>query len=160
MGLFDEFEGEFAEIPDIVMGLPEGVYKCVVAGVTVEDKDSGKYLVFTYTATEGDYVGKSHREFQRIVVGPAMTPEDKQTMSYVKSRLSSLGVPVDRMNSLDADMITGTEIVLTLVPQKNDPRYRNVSRVTLVDPSNVVPDLPTGVASPATPAVDSDNPFA
>lgn len=159
MGLFDEFEGEFAEIPDVIMGLPEGVHKCVLAGVNVEDKKTGKYLVFVYTAIEGNYVGKSHREFQRIVVGPALTDEDKQTMAYVKSRLSSLGVPVERMSTLTPDMITGIEVILTLVPQRNDPSYRNVSRVTLVDPSNVVPTLPTDAVSPVAPVASVDNPF-
>lgn len=161
MGLFDDFAGDWGSIPDPVIGLPEGTHQCMISAMAMEDKDSGKYLTITYTCTDdaSQYKGRNHKEFKRYVVGAPQNEQDVQAMSYIKQRLADLGVPPEKMSTITADDLVGMEVALTLVPQRNNPAYRNVTRVVPLNASNAVPTLPTD-NSAASLTGDVSNPFA
>lgn len=148
MGLFDELDEDFTEVEEPTLGIPAGTYEAMLSSISTETKDSGTFLVFTYTVTEeGPYKGKSHKEFKKTVVGRAQNDKDREALGYIKQRLSSLGVPPDRMNSIDVDDLVGTELALTLVNQRNNPDYRNVQKIVLLDASADVPELPEPASS-------------
>lgn len=141
MGLFDDFDGDVEEIAPASLGIPKGEYPAVLSHLIVEDTDGGKRLVFTYTVTEGPYKGKTQREFKPLVVGKPQSDKDVNSIAYIRQRLNSLGVPEEKHATTDPDDLIGIEVLMTLVPQKNDPSYNNV-RIQLLDPSNPI-SLPT-----------------
>lgn len=154
MGLFDELDEDFTEIEEPALGLPPGTYEAMVSSVTTESKDSGTYVVFTYTVTEeGPLKGKSHKEFKKTVVGRAQNDKDREAIGYIKQRLRSLGVAPERMNTIDPDDLVGTEIALTLVNQRNNPDYRQVQKIVLLDASSdEAPVLPEPASSKTSSA--------
>lgn len=164
MGLFDDFEGDFESLPEPTIGLPEGTHECIVSQVAIEDKDSGKYLVITYTCCDetSPHKGRTYKEFKRIVEGKPQTQKDVEAMSYIRARLNDLGIPVSAMSSLVPDDLQGIRVALSLVPQKKDPSYRTVRSVKLITGGETVA-LPTATASTSvvdTPPSSTDNPFA
>lgn len=157
MGLFDAVTEDFSEIQEFVAGVPAGTYEVLVAAVETERKDSGNYLVLSYTITEGSRKGKTHKEFLRIVEGGAQSDGDKFALQALKTRLKSLGVPDDKMRTVGPDDLVGVEGVIVLVDDKKNPQYRRVIRFTPVQAEMAGESLP----SSGTPAkATSDNPFA
>lgn len=160
MGLFDELEEDFHDVDEPQQGIPAGTYEAMVSAIEVEEKPEakrpGKYLVFSYTVTEeGPYKGMTQKEWKHTIQGRAKDDADRQDLAYLKQRLANLGVPEERMNSVEVDDIVGTEIAMTLVDQKNNPQYRNVSRISLLAPvSDSTETLPDATQD------DGDDPFA
>ena len=151
MGLFDGLEDSFVDVVEFGVGLPANTYEAMVSDVTTEQKDSGLYLVITYAVTAGPMKGKTHKEFQKMVVGRATTEKDQKTLQFIKTRLLSLGIPADRQNTVEPDDIVGVEVAITLVPQKDRPQYNNISRVVLINQySTPAPVLPKSASVPST----------
>jgi hypothetical protein len=116
-------------------------------------KGDKKGMTFTWTVTESDddpaMMGRKFTEWLEIPV-PAdpnnMTPEESAKASRLKSRILSLGVPHDRVNSVTTGELLGTRAVIRLgTTSKNGNDYQNIKDLKLKDS-----DL-SGV---------SDNPFA
>lgn len=159
MGLFDTVEDDFeTDVEEYNPNLPAGTYEVIVSGVTVEtrkDKNDESvehdYLVITYTITEEEsgHKGKSHREWQRIVPGRAITEDDKRSRQFIKTRMLSLGIPENQINTVEPEDIVGTEGALTLVPQRNNPDYNNVRKFALFQSGPSV-DLPVDETPTAT----------
>src|SRR5664280_1767930 len=119
MGLFENVEEDFKEVEEYVAGIPAGTHHVMVSNIHTEDKESGKYVIFTYTVVDDDskYKGKSHNEYIRLVEGGAKTENDTRSLRALKTRLMSFEIPEGKMKSIDPDDIVGTEGALTLVDQ-------------------------------------------
>lgn len=161
MGLFDGVDVDFDEVQEYSAGLAPGTYSSIVSNVTTEEKDSGTYLVITYTVTEGPSQGKTHREYNRIIKGQPQTEQEINNMRFIKTRMLSLGVPAERINSVEPEDIEGTEVALTVDKQKNNPRYMQVVRVDVLSPvtESTPSSLPTA-AKPAAAAGDITSMFS
>lgn len=160
-GILDD-PNAIGEAEDISFGIPEGVYEGIVSAASVErrgEKDS-LFLILEYSVTEGRYKGRSQSEFKRLPEGPMSGWDDKdfQALSFVKARLSDLGVPPEKMGSLEADEIVGTEVVFTVKPSKRDKDYMNITRVELATGQTVGP-LPTAAPAATAAVAKSDNPY-
>jgi hypothetical protein len=147
MGLFDELDVAGAE--DNPWSVPDNTYASVVSDVSVKkDKNGNMAMTFFYKVTDGDYEGRSVSEYKRlphkddtdILTGKAL--EDAK--SYLKQRLGTLGIPEERMNSVEIEDLIGIECYITV---KNNKGYANVRNVTLTS------DVPVS-------AGDRVNPFA
>ena len=151
MGLFDGLEDSFVDVVEFGVGLPANTYEAMVSDVTTEQKDSGLYLVITYAVTDGPYKGKTHKEYQKMVVGRATTEKEQKSLQFIKTRLLSLGIPADRQNKVTADDIVGAEVAITIVPQKDKPQFNNIARVVLINHAGTsAPALPTSASVPST----------
>lgn len=158
-GLFEDFEVDFeSEVEEFGQGLPVGPYEVIVSQVTTEDKDSGKYLVITYTVTDGPKKGQTHREYQRMILGRPQNDGEINALRAIKTRMLSFGVPENRINTVSTDDLVGIEGVITLTAQKNSSYTR--TRFDLVDDSNAVPALPAGKRPEKSEQADKDDPFA
>lgn len=109
-----------------------GTYEATVSDVEVKDnKDKTlKGLWITYTITGEDVeTGKKVTEWKTIP-NPAdpknPSAEDKRAMSFLKMRLSSLGIPESRMNTVGPEDLIGTDVVITV---KKNGEYTNVTKV-------------------------------
>ena len=130
MSLFGELDVESAE--DNPFAIPDGVYDAAVFEVKVgptKNKDKvGMTLV--YKITEGPQTGKTVQEWKHVPQ-PAdaknPTEEEARALSYLKARMISLGVPAEKINTIQSDDLLGREVVITLVTKGE---YQNVRKVT------------------------------
>jgi hypothetical protein len=107
--------------------------------VALKDAAKGKRLVLTYKIFDGDHKGKTIEEWKGI--NKFDSARDK---AWLKSRMLSLGVPEDKINSISPDDLTGIAVRIT---KKQNGQYRNVTNVVLGH---------AGTEEDAAPAVSSD----
>jgi hypothetical protein len=131
MGLFDELDIAGAE--DNPWSVPDNTYAAVVSNVEVKkDRNDNMAMTFYYKINDGDFTDREISEYKRLphksdavqLTGKAL--EDAK--SYIKLRLASLGIPEERMNSVDTDDLIGIECYITV---KNNKGFANVRNVTL-----------------------------
>lgn len=127
MGLFGDLDVSSAE--DDPWSVPSNTYEATVYEVEVKDTQAGDKtgLNIVYKISSGDHAGKTVREWKLIPKG-SVTPEDKKAASFLKMRLSSLGVPESRMNSIDVNDLQGLDVIINV---KVNGDYTNVTKVEL-----------------------------
>lgn len=116
-------------------------------------KDTTKSLVLTYRVADGENEqGKTIDEWKSLpitVQGPTgprfATEDDERNARFLKQRLISLGVPEDRINTLNPGDLQGTEVYFTV---KSKGEYTNVTFVKLAAEVNASP-LMAGNTAPA-----------
>lgn len=141
---------DLANVPD---GLPAGqylgnVYNCKVQ--PYKDAAKGKALIFTYKVNDPDNPmhGETVDEWQGI--NAFDTPTKKR---FLKARLTSLGVPENRMSSFKPDDVIGLAVFFTV---KKNGQYTNISDVRLVEGGDVASPASSAGASPASSSDISD----
>lgn len=131
MGLFGELDIESAE--DNPWMVPANTYEADLFEVAVKpNKDNTKTnLILTYKISSGDHTGKQVTEY-KVIPSPAdpknPTADEKKAASYIKQRLTSLGVPESRMNTVEVNDLVGTPVVIKVTVSGE---YTNVSKVDL-----------------------------
>lgn len=147
MGLFDDVDDDFTEVEEFA-NLEAGTYEAIIANVTTEDKESGKYMVITYTVTEDTkFKGLSHKEYQRIYPGRAVTDAEKNSRRAIKTRFVQFGIPEDRINTVEPEDVIGIEGALTLGLRRGSD-YLNVRKFAPFQ-SGPTPTLPQELDEPA-----------
>lgn len=135
MGLFGELDIQSAE--DNPWLVPANTYEADLFEVSVKeskpDKNNhiSKGLSLIYKISSGDHIGKTVSEWKTIPepADPANpTPDEKKAASYIKQRLTSLGVPESRMNTVDVNDLQGLPVIVKVTV---NGEYTNVSRVEL-----------------------------
>lgn len=135
MSLFGELDVQSAE--EIDYSIPDNTYPAFVFDVKVgrtkadpsKNKVSKLGMTIVYKISEGDYEGRQVQEWKQIPepVDPKnLTEDEKKSLSYLKTRMLSLGVPENRVNSVGPDDLIGSEVVITLVSKGE---YQNVRKV-------------------------------
>lgn len=136
--LFAELDIESAA--DDPFATPLGTFGCVVKECKLSVSDS-KYvkvngeddvnrplrgLSIIYQINDGsDDDGGTISEYKSIPYGNT-TEEDKRSLSFLKQRLLSLGVPPERVNSVQPQELEGTDCFVTT---KKNKEYTNVTNV-------------------------------
>ena len=134
MGLFGDLDIESAA--DDPFAVPDNTYYCYVTDMVAKAAQSGKNgLNIEYTVNVGEHKGKKIREWKRIPDG-AESDDDKNAMSYIKSRMLDLGVPAERINSVTKDDVVGTYVAVTV---KTKGEYQNVNKV-VIKPEGETPE--------------------
>ena len=125
MGLFGDLDIASAE--DNPWAVPANTYEADLYEVEVrENKDKTKKgLSFTFKISSGEHKGKTVAEWKTLPTG-ADTPEDKRNASYIKQRLTSLGVPESRMNTVEVTDLVGTPVIMDVVV---NGEYTNVKSI-------------------------------
>lgn len=151
MSIFGDLD--IASASDDPFSVAPGTYEAVVSDVEVKDnKDKTlKGLWITYTITGETENGKNVSEWKTIPA-PAdpknPSAEDKRSMSFLKMRLSSLGIPESRMNSVQPEDLIGTEVAITV---KKNGEYTNVTKVEAL--------TALSVGGPSNPFLNDEPPF-
>lgn len=121
---------DIANAEDNPFAVPDNTYEAYVTNAKVGLTKAGDKLGLTieYSIDGGDQNGKKVSEFKHVprsndVMEPAIRA---RAASFLKMRLSSLGVPDDKMNELDPTDLIGTPVVITV---KTKDGYTNVNRV-------------------------------
>lgn len=134
-----------ADIPDDPFYVAPGTYDCtVIDAAFVERKDHqghGLSIKYQINESESEYDGNTIQEWKNVypnLTPEEITPEIKRHLSFVKQRLSQLGVPPAEQNGI-LDNVTdliGIECVVTVTetPSKEGDRvFTNVRTVSLPD---------------------------
>jgi hypothetical protein len=135
MSIFGDLD--VASASDDPFKVPANTYNAVVSESKVADSKDGskKGLVLIYTVEDpgSEHHGKNVREWKTIPQ-PAdpknPSGEDLRAMSFLKARLLDLGVPEERINSIQPDELIGKEVTIDVREGKND--FMNVNSVTLI----------------------------
>lgn len=129
MSLFGDAAGHIANAPEPGT-IPDATYRAFVFDVTPvkPTKDGTKQgLTIIYRISEGDYEGEDVREWKQVPqVSPGATPDVKEqkAFGYLRARFTDLGVPAERMGSVEADDLVGKKVLVTV-------KNTYVNRVTL-----------------------------
>lgn len=135
MSLFGELDVQSAE--EIDYTVPDNTYPAFVFDVKVgmtkgnptENKPKKLGMTLIYKISEGEYEGRQVQEWKQIPE-PAdpknLTEDEKRSLSYLKTRVLSLGIPEERVNDVQPDDLIGREVVITLVSKGE---YQNVRKV-------------------------------
>lgn len=124
MSLFGELDLEDA--PDDPNAIPDDTYKAFLVDVKQgpTQKDPQKIgTTFKFKISEGKYDGREVTEWKS-----SMKDDDEQTKGYLKARLLSLGIPEDRLSTVEKDDLVGKEVRITV---KNRNGYTNIQRCVL-----------------------------
>lgn len=135
MGIFGD--QDWNSVPDDPFALPDNSYVAFVTNVKVGPTKAGDKvgMTITYTIDGGGYDGREVTEWKRIPqVDNPKSPSDseKRDLSFLKARMRDLGVPAERMNSIEPDDLIGIRCVITT---RQSGQYTNVTRVQHVDES-------------------------
>lgn len=132
-GMFGDLDFENAQ--DDPFAVPDNSYISYLTDVKVGPTKNGDKVGMTleYTIDEGPHAGKKISEWKQIPQ-PAdpknPSDDDMRSMSFIKQRMISLGVPADKINTTNPDDLIGTKCVVAV---KNKGGYTNVRQVTVVD---------------------------
>lgn len=154
MSLFGDLD--IASASDDPFGIPAGTYPCIIsdakAGRNKDDNKTG--LTIFYKITEGEPAGNTAQEWKTIQSDGDTDPKsdaNKKNASYIKMRLRELGIPEDRMNTVEPNDLKGIEGYVTMgEPNNGFPR--------VVSFSLTKPGVTAGADS--TQAAVADNPFS
>lgn len=138
MGLFGELDIESAE--DNPWMVPANTYEADLYQVEVKPNKTGDKtnLILTYKISSGEHTGKQVTEY-KVIPSPVdpknPTADEAKAASYIKARLTSLGVPESRMNTVEVNDLVGTPVVIKVTV---NGEYTNVSSVKLRDENTQV----------------------
>lgn len=135
MGLFDELN--VAGAADNPFAIPDDTYEAVVSDVTVKANAKGNMgMTIKYKVVGGQYEGAEISEYRRIPHPKDAEPQNEadsaRSLSFLKRSLASLGIPEDRMNSVQKDDLVGIKCYVS-TQQNGD--FTNVRNVSLQAPS-------------------------
>jgi len=145
-----------ADIPDNPFYVGAGTHKGVIIQsekvVRKDGEGAGWALKYQVDDTEDQYDGNSVQEWKNLHLRKeGETPEEfknrvltdpnaKRDMSYVKSRMKSLGVPDSKLSSAKFEDFLGLDVYFTVKETPGtdkrtgeDKVYTNVTKVELVD---------------------------
>lgn len=146
MGLFGDMDA--ADIPENPYYVAPGTYYCVLSKAErVEKKDkSGEGLSFTWVIEyeDSEYNGNQVQDWKNIypdLTSEEITPNIRKSLSFLKQRLTEMGLSPEEQNTLlepgALDELIGLHAYVEIVEttDRNDPdkKYSNVKRVSLYD---------------------------
>lgn len=138
MSMFGNLDIESAA--DDPFALPDNTYKAVLTEVKVGPSKNGDKTVLSLIFTvqsEDEHDGKTIREW-KVIPTPNdpknLSDEEKRNASFLKRRMLDLGIPPERINTLEPDDLIGKEVYVTTVSKSDGAKtYVNVRKVTLVE---------------------------
>ena len=131
MSIFGDMDMD--SVPDNPYDTEPGTYEANVYDVEVKPTKAGDKtgMYIYYKIDGGDFDGNTLQEFKEIPQPKDPknpTADEKKTASWLKMRLVSLGVPSNRLNSLDPKDLIGTPVTVTIA---RNGEYTNIQKVAL-----------------------------
>ena len=179
MGLLDDYQIDMDEV-EASTGFktpPDDTYRFAVGDAFIREvkgkdgKADVNYLILNYLLAdeEGVATGDSYDEWFGLPQDPsARTKREEDALGRYKTRLLSLGIAPEDVNSAGTDELVGIQGIFTLVSSKaknSDRVYQNIRNLSLADDTAEAADEPEPVkAAPAKAAPKTasgkPNPFA
>ena len=122
---------------------PDGTYNAYLTEakvVALKDVAAGKRLVLTYKLFDGPHKGKTIDEWKSI-----NKFDDARSKAFLKARLLSLGVPEEKISSINPADLSGIAVRIT---KKTNGQYKNVTNVVLGHSSYGTEQSPVATANP------------
>lgn len=156
-GLFGDLDVAGAE--ELSTGVPAGTYEAVVSAAEIvegtKNSPDTTFLVLSYQIAGYNFPIREYKSipkgrpetWDRTVMDTKNRTEadrNNSSRSFLKARFESLGVPVERMNSVEPDDLVGIPVIVTV--KKNAEGYSNITKV--VQPGASGATLPVAVAPP------------
>lgn len=121
---------DIASAEDNPFAIPDNKYEAFVTATKVglTKKEDKLGLTIEYTIDGGDHNGKKVSEFKHVPrASDDMEPADRaRAASFLKQRLSSLGVPDSKMNALDPADLVGIPVVIEVLTKDGYTNIRSV----------------------------------
>src|SRR5690606_1138140 len=161
MGIFDDYGVDPDEIKESSFDIEDGTYRFEIAEAEILEGTSNKpdttFFIIDYQLEDedGDSAGSTREWFTMAEDGDSETRRAQQSMSFLKSRLKSLGVT--DLKNFDGSEIVGLEGVLQLksTPGKGankDKKYQNVKNVRVDEAEEVEAPVVKKTAAKTAPA--------
>lgn len=175
MGIFDDDTEDIASAVGFEAP-PVGTWAGVVSDAgTQTDKNEINNLVIEYSVNvEGKTEPMKYSEWLKIPKGKRSDWDfetvvndkghtqgnfNEWALAALKTRLLSLGIPEQRLNTVNPENLIGHDVVVTFFKDKGD--YTKVKRVVLANkPSRPAPALPSARPAAVASTVTVANPFA
>jgi hypothetical protein len=119
--------------------IPDGTYLAVVTAAEArlsEKGNRGLSITYTITSDDSDSAGKTVKEWKSIPTkqeassdAEGGTKEGRQSASFLRQRLESLGIPPEELNSTKPDALVNRHVVITV--KENEKGYSGVNKVEL-----------------------------
>lgn len=138
-GLFGDLD--LASVSEDILTIPDGTYSAVVVKISPSQSQSkmdergkpqsGITVTFQIIDTDSEYNEQKVTHYQTIPQVPdseEMTAAEKKNAAYLKRLLRNLGVPEERMNTVEPSELVGTDVYITT---KKNGDFINVVGVKL-----------------------------
>lgn len=128
---------DIANAADDPFKIDDGTYRGTVTDAKVQDHEKDgvtkKYLIIDFTVTDPEspmYERKisEWKEIPQPKNPKAPTADEARAASFLKMRLTSLGIPPERMNKLNTDDLKGIDVVFVV---KTKGAFTNLNKVEL-----------------------------
>lgn len=136
MGMFDEFNYSIEDdVPEDPWFLPENTYACTVQkaemGISKNRPQRSENvpgtgqpnvgLTITFAVDEGEFEGSQFKLWRS-----ASPYDDRRTKSFLLQTLTALGIPRERVNTVEPDDLVGRRALVTTV---NRNGFVNVQQI-------------------------------
>lgn len=158
MGIFDDYGVDPDEIKESNFDIEDGTYRFEISGAEILDGTNNKpdttFFVVDYELEDedGDAAGSTREWFTMAEDGDSETKRVQQSMSFLKSRLKSLGVT--DLKGFDGSEIEGLTGVLQLrsTPGKGANKGKTFQNIKSVKLDEVEEEAPAPKKAPAKKA--------
>jgi hypothetical protein len=132
------FEGlDIAAAAEIDYTMPKDTYHCVTSAKYGPTKSGDKYgILLTVTVADGKYRGRSVSRWYRRPRSEdtdQRSPEDiGKDVSRLKEMMLGIGIPLEEINSADADTISNREVLvyISVRPGSDGTNQNTIGRIT------------------------------
>lgn len=166
MGIFDEYGVDPDKIKESNFDIEDGTYRFEIAEAEILEGTNNKpdttFFIIDYQLEDedGDSAGSTREWFTMAEDGESDTKRAQQSLSFLKSRLKSLGVT--DLQSFDGSEIVGLTGVLQLrsTPGKGanrDKMFQNIRSVKLDEVEAPAPKKAPAKKAPAKKAAVSES---
>lgn len=144
MGIFSDYDIDIDSVKENNFDVADGVYLFTVAEAEVLDGTANKpddtFFIIDYQLEDenGDAAGQKREWFTLAQDGDATTKRAKQSVSFLKARLVSLGLKGAQLVDFDGSEIVGKtgSLQLKTTPSKNGGgEFQNIRNVRVVEDS-------------------------
>lgn len=140
---------DWDEGSDNPFGLDPGTYEVTISETEVTRSEKGNLGLWVQFSTDAERedagVSKSIKKWVSLPEKTQDVQTRKRNTSFLRLLMRNLEIPEERWEKLDPADLIGLDCVITVVPQKNDPQYMQVRKISRGRGTSI----PTGVSGMA-----------
>jgi len=125
INIFEEVD--FDEGSDNPFGLEPGTHEVTISEVKIERSSNGNLGLWL---TFSDDNGKTIRKWTTMPEADQDDITRKRNTSFLRLLFRNLELPEEKWKKLQPDDFIGMDCVIIVKPQKNNPEYNQVSKIT------------------------------
>lgn len=118
---------DWDEGSDNPFGLDPGTYEVTISNAVIERSANGNLGLWLTFSNDG---GKSIRKWATLPEKSQDPETRKRNTSFLRLLMKNLELPQERWANLEPADFEGMDCVITVAPQKNNPEYNQVTKIT------------------------------